>query len=52
MCELFSFPDNLLSQSEKIALGAMYGPFLAIEMIMAIDMYKRIRRRVNSIKQD
>jgi hypothetical protein len=52
MCELFTFPDAIVTKSEKIALGSMYIPFQIILGAMAIDMYKRVRMRVDGVKQD
>jgi hypothetical protein len=51
VCELFAFPESILPQSDKIILGAMYIPFQLVVGVMAIDMYKRIRRRLQGIKQ-
>lgn len=52
ICELFAFPETILSQSERITLGAMYIPFQLVLAVMAVDMYKRVRRRLDGIKQD
>jgi hypothetical protein len=52
VCELFAFPSSVLLQSDKLALGAMYIPFQVVMGIMAIDMYKRVRKRLEGTKQE
>jgi hypothetical protein len=52
LCEFFAFPENLLPQKEKITFGMMYGPILAVQMLMAMDMYKRVRQRLDNVKKE
>jgi hypothetical protein len=53
ICELFAFPETVINTSEKITLGMSYIPFQIMTGIMAIDMYKRVRRRIEAPqKQD
>ena len=52
ICELFAFPENVLCTSDKVILGMSYIPFQIVTGLMAIDMYKRVRRRIEAPKQD
>lgn len=52
VCELFAYPETVLTWSEKVTLGAMYIPFQILLGLMAIDMYKRIRIRLEAVKQE
>jgi hypothetical protein len=52
ICELFAFRDAVLPITDKIKLGGMYIPFAMIMGMMAIDMYKRVRTRIEGIKQE
>ena len=51
-CELFAFPESVLSLSEKITLGAMYVPVHMVLWVMAVDMYKRMRVRLANLKKE
>jgi len=52
VCELFAFPETVVPWSEKMSLSAMYIPFQVVVGLMAIDMYKRLRRRLEGVKQE
>ena len=52
ICELFAFPETAMNTSDKIIMGASYIPFQIVTGIMAIDMYKRVRSRMDAPKRD
>jgi hypothetical protein len=52
VCELFAFSESVVPKADLIRLASIYIPFQAITAMMAIDMYKRVRRRLSGAKQE
>ncbi|KAH8680828.1 transmembrane protein 6/97 [Xylariales sp. PMI_506] len=48
--EAWLWDENLVSLSEKaVLLGGMYGSYLALAMLLSVDMYFRLVRRIDAV---
>jgi hypothetical protein len=49
--EVWSFDDAIVTRDQKMMMNLMYGPFLAVAVVMVGDMLGRVNRRVEKAEQ-
>lgn len=53
MClgEIWAFDESVVTREQKWPLTWMYVPYLVIPVVMVVDMFCRVSKRVESVKQ-